>query len=82
MIFQGGGGAVTPLGPHMDSPFHTCTAFIYFCHVFWIKIDSSVILVLTGADSGFLERGFICIKVLGFAHLIKKSHVNEMIWFH
>ena len=25
---------------------------------------------LTGADSGFLERGFICINVLGFALLI------------
>ena len=40
-----------------------------------------------GADSGFLKRGFICIKVLGFALLILShfsliSHENEIIWSH
>ena len=39
----------------------------------------------TGADPGFLERGFICIKVWGFPLLIlsnfyKISHENEIIW--
>ena len=40
----------------------------------------------TGAGPGFLERGFICKKVWGFALLIlsnffyKISHENEMIW--
>ena len=41
----------------------------------------------TGADPGFLERGFLCIKVWGFAllilsHLAQISHENEIIWSH
>ena len=37
-----------------------------------------------GADQGFLERGFICIKDVGLSHLylIQISHENEIIWFH
>ena len=35
----------------------------------WIAIHFRV-YVSAGADSGFLERGFICIKVLGFPLLI------------
>ena len=39
------------------------------------------------ADSGFLERGFIYIKVWGCALLISShfsliSHENEIIWSH
>ena len=42
---------------------------------------------LSGADSGFLERGFICIMVWWFAVLILShfsyiSHENEIIWSH
>ena len=41
----------------------------------------------TGADPGFLEMGFICIKVYGLAMLILShfssiSHENEIIWSH
>ena len=37
------------------------------------------------AEPGFLERGFICIKVWGFAllnlsHFSDISHENEIIW--
>ena len=40
-----------------------------------------------GADPGFLDRGFICIKVCGFAlplnlsHSSQISHENEIIWY-
>ena len=40
-----------------------------------------------GADQGFLERGFICIKDVGFAlwilsHLSLIFYENEIIWSH
>ena len=36
---------------------------------------------VTGADPGFLERGFMCIKVWG-VHIADFiiSHENEIIW--
>ena len=34
------------------------------------KATAHEILVLIGADPGFLENGLVCIKVLGFALLI------------
>ena len=42
---------------------------------------------LSGADQGFLERGFICIKVWGVVLLILShfsliSHETEIIWSH
>ena len=41
----------------------------------------------SGADAGFLERGFICIKVWGFdvlvlSHFSSIFHENEIIWSH
>ena len=41
----------------------------------------------SGADNGFLKRGFICIKGWGFALLILSSfalisHENEITWSH
>ena len=44
-----------------------------------------VLMIFSGADSGFLERGFICIKVWGFALLILSNfssipQENEIIW--
>ena len=38
-----------------------------------------------GTDPGFLERGFVCVKVWGFALLISSHfsqifHENELIW--
>ena len=43
--------------------------------------------MVSGADQGFLERGFICIKVCGVAlvilsHFSYISHKNEIIWSH
>ena len=45
------------------------------------------LIMKSGADPGFLERGFICLKVWEFALLIlsnfsKISHENEIIWSH
>ena len=37
---------------------------------------------ISGADPGFLEMGFICINVRGFALLVLISHENEIIWSH
>ena len=44
----------------------------------------------SGTDPGFLERGFICINVWGFASpslhhfldFLKISYENEIIWSH
>ena len=40
----------------------------------------------TGADPGFLEMGFICLKVwfalLIYLIFLKISHENEIIWSH
>ena len=46
--------------------------------------DTARKCLIPGSDPGFLERGFICIKVWGFFLLILSyvsyiSHVNEMI---
>ena len=51
----------------------------YFNPINWLSFFSAIgcrktklyiLQVLSGADPGYLERGFICIKVLGFALLI------------
>ena len=43
-------------------------------------------MLSAGADPGFLDRGFVCIKVWGLAllilsHFSKISHENEIFWF-
>ena len=45
----------------------------------WLSFIS---LAFLGADLGFLEGGFLCIKVWWFALLIYLIYENEIIWSH
>ena len=49
----------------------------YFVHPCGTHLNKHLSFQNSGADPGFLERGFICIKVLGFALLIL-SHFSEI----
>ena len=69
-----------------------CNLFLCLClhrhnSCMLVSLNSFVHYLSPGADPGFLERGFIYIKVWVFAlvilsHFFKISHENEIIWFY
>ena len=59
--------------------------FAQFLYTGIMRIIYISVKLFSVVDPGFLEKGFICIKVWGFAllvfsHFSKISHKNEIIW--
>ena len=63
----------------------TCLSFD--THIVGNHMSQLLLTILSGANPVFLERGFIYIKVSGFAllilsHFSQISYENEIIWSH
>ena len=65
--------------------FPTARVECCFFHLAQVHWPWAAARYISGADPGFLWRGFVCIKVRGFVLLIlsqlfKITHVYEIIW--
>ena len=75
--------------PNLQFLYHIRSNNINVCLSLSLCIPSFVLpdlLTSPGAEPGFLERGFICINLWGFAllilsHFSKISHANETNYF-